>query len=465
MINYTLHRFSSLLIAVSCMLNVACFSHAQNEKITPSAFSHRNGFVHYYVWEENEQGNIIDSTFSHSFSMNRLVLLDSSHANQPEIDTKNLIHILRKIGFLNAPKRKLTKSLGFHFIDFIADTNTTVVYRKQHGKWHSFQTQAVLYFEKTTAGLAFKNSSNTLKFKHLSQFINQNSYYVVSEESDSQENQNVYLFTGLNLTNQLNQKLSPTPKRYLIFANGYRGPATDKNESLNEILMTDRTYYWYNIDNRFIERLHPDTSFYIDGSFSVKTSNYRSKIKFGWRYLRAQVFSSKNSTNLKPLKLKSNVEGFMRRYLNGKIAGKAFLNTIQTSPIKIQKDSVDFVCHSMGYAYMMGFIDEIKDQVVLRKLYLVSPENASVYGVDWSMFQEVWQYGSNFDQAHPDLLRKQDGIAPQVAAKGLPETGHSGRVFIPEYWPNKHFVHGHMIYGFDWIFDRIEPNQKGYIHR
>lgn len=126
---------------------------------------------------------------------------------------------------------------------------------------------------------------------------------------------------------------------------------------------------------------------------------------------------------------------------------------------------MDLVCHSMGYAYTLGFIEAVKNQVVFDKLYILAPENASTGSGDWSLFREVWQYGSNLGENNPDILCYQDGVAPQTFVPGLQEaSSKTGRLFAPANWPNKHFIHSHMVYSYDWIFDRIQPNEAGYIH-
>jgi hypothetical protein len=57
-------------------------------------------------------------------------------------------------------------------------------------------------------------------------------------------------------------------------------------------------------------------------------------------------------------------------------------------------------------------------------------------------------------------------VAPQATVWGIDKQQSSriGRVCSPSNWPNKHFVHSHMVYSYDWIFDRIQKGQPGYIH-
>lgn len=459
------------LLVIFCFMLFSCnavFSQNKPNSCNNLDFNHRNGVVYYYFWEENNDGSIIDSTLKHPFSMNRLILLYSLKKNKTtNYNSAQMAHIINRLGKeRNSAKTRINFQKSW-YSNKVASSNTVVVFRKQNGTWTSVLTKPVLYFQKNDSKLFYINSSDTLRYNTKNISIHTNSYFIVSNDASEKPASTAYQFSGHSLPQKTNIFCEPTASRFLIFSNGYRGPNTDNDPSRNEIYLLDRTNYWYNIDNRFIERLKPDTSFYIDGSFSVETSNYYSKIKFGWRYLRAQIFSRKNSVNFKSLKQKSNYNGFMHRYQEGEIAGETFINAISNIPNTTIKDTLDFVCHSMGYAYMMGFIERVKNNVVLGKLYIVAPENASVLGMDWSIFQEVWQYGSNLDQANPDKLRQQDGIAPQVAVKNI-ETQASksiGRIFTPDNWPNKHFVHAHMIYGYDWIFDRIHPGEKGYIFR
>jgi hypothetical protein len=121
----------------------------------------------------------------------------------------------------------------------------------------------------------------------------------------------------------------------------------------------------------------------------------------------------------------------------------------------------------MGYAYALGFMDVLDGKVVFGKIYILAPENACVGGFDWSKVEEVWQYGSNLDQANPDPVWEQDGIAPQCQVKGLEKVDKNkgGRAFIPKDWPHKNFVDSHMLNYYFWIFDRIKKGEPGYINR
>jgi ribonuclease J len=85
-----------------------------------------------------------------------------------------------------------------------------------------------------------------------------------------------------------------------------------------------------------------------------------------------------------------NESGFQQRVENGRLAANALQNELQGKGTC----KVHFVCHSMGYAYMLGMIDELKGSVDFGKALILSPEAANTQGRDWSVFEEVWQYGA-----------------------------------------------------------------------
>ena len=121
----------------------------------------------------------------------------------------------------------------------------------------------------------------------------------------------------------------------------------------------------------------------------------------------------------------------------------------------------------MGYAYAVGMIKALKtSNIKFGNLYIIAPENANADGEDWSLFEEVWQYGSNLDQPNRDPLWEQDGVAPQKPVKGLellptPKT-KGGRVFIPS-GVIKSFIESHTISNYKWIFTERKPGMDGYV--
>jgi len=253
------------------------------------------------------------------------------------------------------------------------------------------------------------------------------------------------------------------PKRVLLFINGYRGYEREENESDNLVTSKDRYHYWFKLDDRFMDSLKPTESYYLDGSLSVKTSNHRNTIRFVKSYYLSNHFVSRKDSmkRYNRLNVDPNPEGFNYRKEKGRIGGKALLLKLHQQ----QKDTIDIVCHSMGYAYALGMIEVLQGKVVFGNIYILSPENGCQDGADWTQFKQVWQYGSNFDQPNPDPIWEQDGIAPQCEVKGMLYDAKHGRAFIPKTWPKKNFVDSHMPYNYDWIFDRIQKGEAGYIER
>ena len=128
-------------------------------------------------------------------------------------------------------------------------------------------------------------------------------------------------------------------------------------------------------------------------------------------------------------------------------------------------DTLDIVCHSMGYAYALGMIDAIKQQknvkIPFGRFYIIAPEDAGAGNVNLSDWQEVWQYGSN---ENADPLDKQDGVAPQTRCGNLLE---SQRAYIPDidgagnHIP-KGFISSHSIENYKWIF-KLTKDANGYV--
>ncbi|AEA42339.1 hypothetical protein [Fluviicola taffensis] len=179
------------------------------------------------------------------------------------------------------------------------------------------------------------------------------------------------------------------------------------------------------------------------------------------------------------------IDGFNYRKYQGKLAGKAFLSKIKGDPrSQGVMDTVDIVAHSMGYAYAVGFVEEIKTQVHLGRFYIIAPENACSGGNDWALFEEVWQYGSNnnpedqdnanalIQEGTRDPYWKQDGIAPQCGVLGidpLPGGVIGGRVYIPKtvQMPGGmlgNFGGCHSIGNYTWIFS-LMSSQLGYVKK
>ncbi|MNU86931.1 hypothetical protein D3C71_767050 [compost metagenome] len=459
-----------------------CSATGQNSTFRRPDFQTKTSLVYYYFWEENEDGSISPSSIHSPFSLNRIILIDPAKSSKKctvsdSVFMREVELIGRSYKQMKLTFKKHTQHHRFLFRITFPEKPQAVVYIKRKGQWSSYPMSLVLNFDSKPSGmLQFRYAGSEIHFgNYPSVHVSYNTYRVYSyfntenAEKIKPVYQHLLAFKGEELSLQLIQNQQPKAKRYLVFVNGYRGPKFDKQESRNEVYMNDRTNYWFKIDDRFIQRLHPDTSFYLDASFPVRTSNHYSKLKFGWSYIRSVNTnpSKKIAKKYSRLNQKSNPKGFDYRYQKGVIAGKAFLNQIQNTPKSyLVKDTIDFVCHSMGYAYTLGLIETIRDQVVLGKIYMLAPENGGYRGLDWNLFEEAWQYGSNLGQTTADPLCYQDGVAPQTAIYGIDSLKSAcvGRVFTPQNWPNKHFVHSHMVYSYDWIFDRIQKGQAGYIH-
>jgi hypothetical protein len=251
--------------------------------------------------------------------------------------------------------------------------------------------------------------------------------------------------------------------RYLVFSNGYRGMHLDTMTTSNEVYTISPAGgmspagYWFDMDDTLIARFNPASTYYIDGHHPVATSahrtlgrSYRSWLvtRFGW------VGRSNWGFNDEP-----NPEGFKQRVDNGVLCGQRFLQRIASG------DTVDIVCHSMGYAYALGFIQAIESSVVLGKILILAPEGPGMMGYDWNRFEEVWQYGSDRFEKGADVTCRQDGIAPQCAVVGIDQLapGKGGRLFIPK-GARKGFIRSHHLSYWDWFY-WIKRGDRGWFGR
>lgn len=258
-------------------------------------------------------------------------------------------------------------------------------------------------------------------------------------------------------------KNDSTPKRILLFVNGHRGPKHDKEIPTNLVMNKDVTGYWYNFNDTIIKRFEPHQTIYLDGHNTIRTSMQKNFFHIGlsWFASRFCWISKKSRWVINP---PVNEEGFLIRMTNGAEAGKNYLtSSCNTQKCATIKDTIDIVCHSFGYAYSLGFINAVKDKVAFGKILIMAPESAGYYGVDWTLFREVWQYGSNnLGGASADIICLQDGIAPQVQVYGLEVMipGNGGRLFLPKN-AKKGFLRSHHLSYWSWFFD-IKPNDFGY---
>lgn len=457
--------------------------YAQDSRLIKHSFLETGALVSYYFWEEDSLGFIRNQVVLKPFLQNYYIghfLDEKKHITQP--DVSELISIVRQ--FAHEPGEieekqhfELKDSVSKQKISFAlyrkeAVGEGTMLYARRNGAWISMHRKKVVYFT--------IDSENRMRYSHASDSVVLSKHKVKTlangpfvvftyyKENRQIEKQLIYTYSGEAVTDFFKTHSTMQPGRVLVFVNGYRGPKVEKDVSDHMVTSKDRYYYWFKVDNRFIEILKPSKSYYLDGSMSIHTSNHRTMFGFLKSFIRSSfVFRKKNArANYKRLNSNSNVEGFKERKEKGRTGGKALFAALCNSPACEQtKDTVDIVCHSMGYAYSLGMIEELKGKVVFGKIYILAPENACVEGSDWTIFEQVWQYGSNLDQKNPDPLWQQDGVAPQCAVKGLDSLDIScgGRAFIPKDWPRKNFVDSHMLYNFEWIFDRIKEGEAGYI--
>lgn len=258
--------------------------------------------------------------------------------------------------------------------------------------------------------------------------------------------------------------LGYTQQHILVFANGYLGPKKDKVPRDNGVTVKPQSY-WYGYDDTIINRFLPVRPVYISGHHPLNTSPHRSKFRFAGSYVVSRFvwFRSKHGFGLNT---KPNPEGFLTRYENGKICGKNFLqfakDSLKSDP---RKDTLNIVCHSMGYAYILGFLTQVDSLYNLGKILIIAPETPGFMGYDWNKFQEVWQYGSNLGNKKADVICMQDGIAPQGPVKNIENLAHGkgGRVFVPKN-ANRGFIYSHHLNWFDWFYS-IHPGDYGFFTR
>jgi hypothetical protein len=247
---------------------------------------------------------------------------------------------------------------------------------------------------------------------------------------------------------------------HLLFVNGYKLTKHKHKKECNLIKTKKKYWYWSKLDKTFLGKIKPDFYYYADGSFSIKTSNHLSFIRFCKSFYKIKS-SHKKQNNFEYLNTKSNQNGFDFRKNTGKNTGQYLINNfLQKNTIKDsinfdKKDTIHFVCHSMGYAYTLGIIEKIieeKTPIVFGKIYIIAPENAMAgNNTNWEYFQEVWQIGSNLNTAHPDPVWKQDGVAPQSSITGISKIQKGGNLHFPDTIKTG-FFRSHLPINYFWIF-------------
>jgi len=259
----------------------------------------------------------------------------------------------------------------------------------------------------------------------------------------------------------------------LIFANGYRkvepfekfldpiNTPTEFPNTNNEVFTNDINNYWVGMDTKFIERLKPRKTVYVDGHFSLTTSNHLTLLNFISSYT-SFIIAQTDPTKSVVLDTKPNKAGFNERRKGGAIAGARILDKIKKGEYAMRIDNkgnildkVDIVCHSMGFAYALGIIDVLKQaKIPLGRFYIIAPENACSGEVNVNEWEQVWQYGT--DEANTPLLL-QDGVAPQCPVINIGDR----RAYIPS-GEKQGFIESHLIENYGWIFTR-EKGVEGYV--
>ncbi|MGV3632529.1 MAG: hypothetical protein ACO1O6_15075 [Bacteroidota bacterium] len=376
---------------------------------------------------------------------------------------------------------------------------------RQNNKWLVKKRKKVLYFEirkdeKEKTTMRYLSNSDTLHVQTRDFKERAYSHYLVfnyvNKKGDILDQQ-VYSHRGINVTERTQQ--ADPPKRILLFINGYRptsiGHTFEENfkdiqekgleypNSKNLIYDFDRYDYWERwnqINLLFQNRLNPNETFYADGHFSVSTSNHGSILNFSslssiypkrcanpkkhncyiWQAPSIKDKLLNDTKTLSQLKLRANKRGFNLRRKKGRLAGKNLLQVLNEIPNRSQNDTLYLVAHSMGFAYSLGIVEELRGKINFGSFYIIAPENAKSGKIREEEWQEVWQYGSNFNPESFDAPCLQDGVAPQSKVGGLSE---NKRVYIPRaLYFRKGFFDSHFIGYYTWILD-IPKGKKGFV--
>jgi len=123
---------------------------------------------------------------------------------------------------------------------------------------------------------------------------------------------------------------------------------------------------------------------------------------------------------------------------------------------------IDIVCHSMGYAHMLGIIDKLIENIpagaTLGNLYIFAPEIPNgPMSLDYSRHENVFQYGSQEAGDQQWKRWRTDGVASQGPIMGIT---NNNRRYIPRGQTTEDgkssmesFDAAHSIKNFKWIFD------------
>jgi hypothetical protein len=250
--------------------------------------------------------------------------------------------------------------------------------------------------------------------------------------------------------------------------------------SENHLFNFDRYSYWRpwsEIDLLFQARLNADNIWYADGHHSVATSNHRSILNFSTNSViypkpcknlnKHHCKFSENATKQKVnsyelLATKSNVDGFALRKKNGEIAGKNLKQILNELPNQSKNDTLFIVAHSMGFAYSLGILNELRGKINFGGFYIIAPENAEAGKVKVSEWKDIVHYGCNLSAKNKAPACLQDGIAPQSNIQGLSSKEH---VYFPMVLQKKMgYLGSHFIGNYLWTLE-IPENQKGHIRQ
>ncbi|MBM3184975.1 MAG: hypothetical protein FJZ67_01625 [Bacteroidetes bacterium] len=388
------------------------------------------------------------------------------------------------------------------FLSKPSKTQINQCFQKEGNNWKVTKERKVLYFElkivneKCTG--RFVGSKNRLILNPDSKIqrkLNRKAdypYVVFSyfDENYKLKKNEVFNLEGKNIISKLT--LNDPAKRILVFVNGYR-PVSVSNSlednlkdikkngveypnSANILHNFDRHQYWTpwnEINNLFIDRINPSEIWYADGHHSVATSNFESVVNFSaissvypttcknlkkHTCFQTKIAGNKTVETYSLLATKSNKSGFMKRRKSGRVAGTNLKMLLNELPNCSENDTLFIVSHSMGYAYALGMIQELRGKINFGGFYIMAPENAGVGKTFINEWKEVWQYGANFEPKRRNAPCLQDGVAVQVKAKGLKE---DNRVFFPfEKERQMGFFKSHFVGYYTWIFD-IPKGKKG----
>ena len=274
---------------------------------------------------------------------------------------------------------------------------------------------------------------------------------------------------------------SDAEQNFIIFINGYRGLSLNKYTTNNKLTMEknqNNDYsliefnpylvgYWRvggkSLDLELKNRFSNPLLLYIDGHHPLKTSNHKNVFKLSFSFLKSKLFFFLRNGRF-IFNWKINQDGFLKRYQNGSMAAENFKEFVQNNSFKNIK--INIVCHSMGYAYALGFIDSLKKSFDFGKMLIISPEGANYMSTDWNIFEEAWQYTCKMDWNNGNSwVIYQDGIAPQKLIKDFDKQDPSkfGRVYPPDSWPKNQrgFNKSHHLNWFGWFYN-IKKSDYGY---